>query len=178
MFQDGKGTGAGRDPCIGAQHCEIGLPAIERRERPGTIGVGHDLEAQPRRVGLEYGGKLGGETGLKAVGVPDGEDQRFGILQPDAAAPNRRNRQNQCQRGKQQHLSAIAPDDPRPRGWSFRRGRWDFSAHGTCPDSGAAPPNRLRGSPERDRKYLKKNDNFPVLTMISAPGRIANRAVR
>ena len=92
MFQDGKGAGAGRDPCIGAQHREIGLPAIERRERPGTIGVGHDLEAQPRRVGLEYCGKLGGETGLKAVGVPDGEDQRFGIFQPDAAAPNRRNR--------------------------------------------------------------------------------------
>jgi hypothetical protein len=74
------------------------------------------VEVQPRRGVLEHGGKPGGETGLSAVGISDRKGQRFGIAQPDAAAPHRCNRQNQSQCGKQQHLSAIACNNARAGG--------------------------------------------------------------
>jgi hypothetical protein len=41
-------------------------------------------------------------------------------------------------------------------------------------DRGASPPSGRR--PEQDRKYLKKNDNFPA-PMISALERIANQTL-
>jgi hypothetical protein len=90
MLQDGKRADAGRDLRIGAQYRKIGLSAIELRERAGAVDVGHDLETEPRGAVLEHRGKLGGKTGVKAVGVSDGEDQRFGMPQPGATAPYRR----------------------------------------------------------------------------------------
>ena len=136
-------------------------------DRTGASGSPHPLAgefiwtAQDNAFawGALLGGKPGGEPGLDAVGISDGEDKCLGIPQPDAAAPHRRYRQDQCQCGKQQHLSAIARHQARTRGWS---GRWHFSTHGSYPQPGASPPCRRRGSPERDRKYLKKNNNFQV----------------
>jgi hypothetical protein len=128
VLQDGKRACARRDLCIGAQHRKIGLPAIELRERLGAVGVGHDLETQPRRTVLEQRGKLGGKTGVKAVGVSDGEDQRFGIPHPGATAPNRRDSEDQCQRSKQQHLSAVLLTT-RLRGGRFGIGVGELSAH-------------------------------------------------
>ena len=127
----GQRAGARRDLGVGAQHRKVGLPAIERGERLGAVGVGHDLETQPRVVVLEHRGEPGGETGLQAVAVADGEDQRFGIPQPDAAAPcDGRDRQDQCQGGKQQHLPAVASDNLRARGFSaFGVGTSALMAH-------------------------------------------------
>ena len=72
--------------------------AIELRQRLGVVGVGHDLEPQPRGVVLQHGGELGGEPRLGAVGIADRKHQRLGIPQPDPAAPDRRDGQDQCQR--------------------------------------------------------------------------------
>jgi hypothetical protein len=58
------------------------------------------LRRSQRRTVLEHRGKLGGKTGVKAVGVSDGEDQRFGIPHPSATTPNRRDGEDQCQHGK------------------------------------------------------------------------------
>jgi hypothetical protein len=80
------------------------------------------------RTVLEHRGKLGGKTGVKAVGVSDSEDQRFGIPHPGATAPNRGDSEDQYQRGKQQHLPAVAIDNPRLRGRRFRIWRREFSA--------------------------------------------------
>jgi hypothetical protein len=56
--------------------------------------------------------------------------------------------------------------------------RWDFSAHGSYPPPGRFAAKPARKDRLRDRKYLKKNDNFPALRMISGRGRIANQAHR
>jgi hypothetical protein len=53
------------------------------------------------------------------------EDQRFGIPHSGAAAPSRRDSEDQCQRGKQQHLPAVARDCA---GRRFRIWRREFSA--------------------------------------------------
>ena len=68
---------------------------------------------------------------LIAVGVADREGQRLGIPQPYPGAPDRRNRQEQGQQGKQQHLPAVALDNLRARQRVFHRRRWDFSAPGS-----------------------------------------------
>ncbi len=125
-------------------------------------GLADDLEVQPRIAGLEQGGELGGEPGLRAVGVADREHQCFGI-QPDPGAPHRRDRQNHRQRGKKQHLPAVAFDKPRTRErlcWLRRR---DFCAHGSYPGRVGAPPLLAPRVARRDRKYLKKNDNSSVV---------------
>jgi hypothetical protein len=46
VFQNRDGAGAGREPGIGPQHHEIGLFAVELRDRLGIIGIRHDLEAK------------------------------------------------------------------------------------------------------------------------------------
>jgi len=105
--------------------------------------MGHDLEAEPRRAVLEHRGKPGGKMGFQAVAVADREDKGFGISQPNAAAPDRDNRQKQCQRGEQQHLPLIASRHLRThRRHRFRR--WDFSAHASYPHPGGSPPSRPR----------------------------------
>src|SRR5258705_9775445 len=96
---------------------------------------------------VENAVKLFGKARFNAVGIAGGEHQAFGIPQPDPAAPNRRDGQDQGQGDKQQHLSAVA--DARTRGRPFRIRRWDFSTHGLYPPRGASPPYRLQGSPMR-----------------------------
>ena len=114
VLQDRDRAGAGRYLGVGAQHRKIRLLAVELRKRLGVVGIGNDLEMQPRVGALEHGGELGGEPGLGAVGIADREDQCFGI-QPDPAAPHRRDRQDHRQRGEKQHLPAVAFDNPRTR---------------------------------------------------------------
>jgi hypothetical protein len=81
VLQDGQCAGAGRHLGVGAQHRKIGPLVVEFRQRPGAVGKGEDLEAQPRIGVLEDSGKPGGEAGFRALGIADGEAQRFGILQ-------------------------------------------------------------------------------------------------
>ena len=98
--------------------------------------TGDDLETQPRIGVLEHGRELGGKTGFHAVAIADGEDQRLGIPQPDAATPYGRDRQDHGQRDKQQHLPPVASHNPRTRGRLLRWRRWHFSAHGSYPPHG------------------------------------------
>jgi hypothetical protein len=92
----------GRDLGVGAQDRKVGVLAVELRERLGVVAVRHDLEPQPRGIGLQYGGKPGGEARLGTVGFADGKDQRFGVSQPGPAAPDRCGGQDQGQNGEQQ----------------------------------------------------------------------------
>ena len=88
---------------------------------------------QPRVGVLEHGGELGGEPGLRAVGIADRENQRFGILsqirEPHTVAIG----QDHRQRGKKQHLPAVAFDELEHARGACRWRRWDFSAHGSHP---------------------------------------------
>ena len=100
MLQDRQRAGARWNLGIGAQHCEIGLLAVELRERLGIVGIERDLQAQPRGGVLENRGELGGKHRLIALGVANSDGQRLGVSQPDAAASHRRNGQDQGQQRK------------------------------------------------------------------------------
>jgi hypothetical protein len=58
-------------------------------------------------------------------------------------------------------LPAIISHNLGASGGFFGRRHWDFSAHGFTPGAWAVR-SQTGDAPERDRKYLKKNDNFPV----------------
>lgn len=160
VFEYGEGAGARRHLGVGAQHRQSGPPAIELGQRLGIIRIGHGLETQPRSTVLEGGGELAGKPRLRATCIADGEGQRFGMLQPGARAPNCYDGKNQGQRGKQQHLSTIAPGGARTRGRLVRLRRGDVSAHGLYPGPGRGRHHDCEVAPKRDRKCLKKNNNF------------------
>ena len=115
MIKNRERAGARRDLRVGAQHGDIGVPAIECRERPGSVGVGHDLELQPRGIVLQHGSKSCGEARLRPVGIGNRKHKRLGIPQPDPAAPDGRRGQDHREDGEQDDLRAVALDDARAR---------------------------------------------------------------
>ena len=82
---------------VGAQDGEIGLPAIELRERLGIVCVVDDLDPETRGIVLQQCGELGANSASSLLGVADGKGQRLRIVQPGAAAPDGGERQQQGQ---------------------------------------------------------------------------------
>ena len=136
MIENCERAGARRNPGVGAQNRQVGLLAVELRQRLCIVAVGHDLEPQPRGIVLQHRRQPGREARLGAIGLADGKHQRLGIAQPGPAAPHHGGGQDQGQDGKQQDLGPVALDDPRTATRHFRMRRWGFSTHGSYPGSG------------------------------------------
>jgi len=100
--------------------------------------------------------------------MADREHQRFGIPQPDAAAPHRRQRQDQgFSRQNSKHLPAIISHNLGASGGFFRSEAWTQRSWLT-PGAWLSVVKPAT-APERGRKYLKKNDNFLFNDDIRAP---------